>query len=75
MTYAEARAKADQMMDGANNAVCLVVDADGGWEAMWFSEWIDSRIPHERVGWVSSNSKEANEVSFAQAVRWMEAQR
>jgi hypothetical protein len=75
MDYATARTKADEMTADSRDSVCLVVNADRTWDAMWFSEWMGSHIPHVRMGWVSSNSRKANERLFRQAVQWMETQR
>lgn len=74
MDYATARSKADEMVADSRDSVCLVVDADGEWDAMWFSEWMGSHIPHERIGWMSSNSREMNERIFKQADQWRRAQ-
>jgi len=74
MNYATARTRAEKMAAGARDAACIIVDADGEWEPMWFGEWMGSSIPHVRVGWVSSNSQAANETNFAAAVGWLEEQ-
>jgi hypothetical protein len=75
MNYSAAREEAERMANGARDAACVVVNADGEWEPMWFGVWCGSHIPHVRVGWVSSNSYEANRINRLSATKWLDEQR
>ena len=65
--YAEARMKAEEM----EGNICLVVDDDGGWDAMLWSDFLQSDIIHPRVGWLASNHGSTNERWFKSAITWM----